>query len=142
MKLKITVKTLGKKRAQIEDEPLELNEGLDENSVLTDLITAVVKQQVMSFNEKRDDGNLLKYLSKEEIKTGEKIGKIGFGEIYNKEKADEQKAVDDALLGFTDGLYFVFINEKKIETLDTPINIKANDKLMFIRLIALTGGYF
>lgn len=69
-------------------------------------------------------------------------GKMGFGQVYNTETVDVEKAVQDALQAFEDGLYFVFVDDKKIDKLDDNIDLKAHSKVFFLRLVALTGGYF
>ena len=50
-----------------------------------------------------------------------------------------QKALDNAFLSFEDGLYRVFLGENELTELDTPLDIKENDELTFIRLTMLTG---
>ena len=45
-----------------------------------------------------------------------------------------------AILGFIDGLYYVFLDEVQQENLDAPVYLKPDSKLMFLRLVALVGG--
>ena len=49
------------------------------------------------------------------------------------------KAVDNALQSFEDGLYRVFLNDDELERLDEEIDVKENDTLTFIRLTMLAG---
>lgn len=140
--INLSIKILGKKRPAIKNTAIEIENSLNENSILKDLITEVVKSQVNIFNQKREGENVLNYLSPNDIADSEKTGKIAFGEVYNKEKADLEKAIETAIQAFEDGLYFVFIDDKKLETLDTKINLTENSNVTFIRLTALTGGYF
>jgi hypothetical protein len=44
------------------------------------------------------------------------------------------------LQAFEDGLYFVFIDEVQQTNLDSEVFLKANSKVIFLRLTALVGG--
>ena len=140
--INLSVKILGKKRPAIKNTAIEIENPFNQNSILRDLITEVVKSQVNAFNKKREGENILNYLNPNEIADSEKTGKITFGEVYNKEKANLEEAIETAIQAFEDGLYFVFIDDKKIEALEAEINLTEDSEITFIRLTALTGGYF
>jgi len=141
MEIKISVKQLGKKRPVIEQKKIEI-EDLPPSPILQHLITSVVRQQVRAFNEKIEKKPMISFLLKEEINQKTKTGKVGFGNIYNDEKADEQAAIDNALLAFQDGIYCVFIDEEQIEKLDQSIVLKSESVLTFVRLTFLAGSYW
>ncbi len=138
MIINVTTKQLGKKRP-IGTETIEI-EDLKENSTLSHLIKNIVKQQVTEFNKKRETPKLLSFLSKQEIDKQTLVGKVSFRDIYNTEKADILKAIDNALLAFEDGLYCVFIDDNQIEKLDNLIHIKQNSSITFVRLTFLAGS--
>lgn len=48
--------------------------------------------------------------------------------------------VHAALEAFEDGLYFVFIDDRQIETLDERVTVGAGSRVRFLRLVALAGG--
>ena len=131
---------LGKKRPVLENLQIQLPDEFNGSATLSQLIEVIVRQQVANFNQKGD--NLLRYLDSSQMQAMKKSGKIGFGEVYNTKTADVEKAVQDALQAFEDGLYFVFIDDVKIEKLTDKVDLKPNAKILFLRLVALTGGYF
>lgn len=149
MQLTINVKQLGKKRPVVAEHVLTIDD-LPPNPTLDDLITHVVRQQVQAYNAKRQQrgGNQLKESQQEEnqllntliIREKSDSGKIGFGDIYNDKPADENTAIETALLAFTDGLYCVFIDEEQIEQLDSPITIDETHVVSFVRLTFLSGS--
>jgi len=138
--IEISVKMLGKKRPVLENLQIQLPDEFNGSATLSQLIEVIVRQQVANFNQKGD--NLLRYLDSSQMQAMKKSGKIGFGEVYNTKTADVEKAVQDALQAFEDGLYFVFIDDVKIEKLTDKVDLKPNAKILFLRLVALTGGYF
>ncbi len=138
MQLKVVIKQLGKKRP-IGTETIEIDD-FKKTPMLSDLITNVVKQQVQEFNEKREKSTILPFISKENIDTQTQVGKVGFGAIYNTDKADEREAVENALLAFKDGLFCVFIDEEEISELTQEITITEQSTLAFVRLTFLAGS--
>ncbi len=138
----ISIKMLGKKRPVLENVSIQLPDELSDSTTLSQLIELIVRQQVAHFNQNREGDNVLRYLDSSQIQAMKERGKIDFGSVYNTQKADVEKAVQDALQAFEDGLYFVFIDNEKIESVGEQIELKPNAKLLFLRLVALTGGYF
>lgn len=140
MQLTVNVKQLGKKRA-IGQSLIEIAD-LPQNATLQNLIINVVKQQVTAFNQRKKQPNLLPFLSKENIEQQSEKGKIDFNDSYNKQQADEQNAIDNALLSFKDGIYCVFIDDQQIESLNQNITINTNTVITFVRLTFLAGSYW
>lgn len=140
MQLTVNVKQLGKKRA-IGQSLIEIAD-LPQNATLQNLIINVVKQQVTAFNQRKKQPNLLPFLSKENIEQQSEKGKIDFNDSYNKQQADEQNAIDNALLSFKDGIYCVFIDDEQIESLNQNITINTNTVITFVRLTFLAGSYW
>ena len=135
--MQIQLKKLGKKKIKIIDISLEKHP-----KTLRELITECVKSEVRRFNDSREDTSLLPFLSAKEIGEQAQAGKITCGEKENRQLADLNKAIDTAMLAFTDGLFAVFINEEEIQDLDTPIHLTEQSTLTFIRLTFLTGTYW
>ena len=135
MILQINLKQLGS-RKKIAPVPFEYP---TKPETLRQLISETVTLCVNDYNERvRAGENAVKPLSDEDISGMAKVGKIAFGIVYGKEQ-DMQKALDNSFLSFEDGLYRVFLGENELTELDTPLDIKENDELTFIRLTMLTG---
>lgn len=140
MQLTIKSKQLGKKRA-IGQSIIEIAD-LPQNATLQNLITNVVKQQVSAFNQRKENPTILSILSKENIAKQSEKGKIGFNDSYNAQQANEQQAIDNALLAFEDGIYCVFVGEEQIENLNQNIEVTENTIVTFVRLTFLAGSYW
>ena len=106
------------------------------------MLVACVKDQVEAFNKKRLEVNVIGFLSPSEIQDQAESGKIGFGEINNKNLAQEQEAIDNVLLGFKDGLFVVFIDDEEITNLQTPLQLTSESVIAFIRMTFLVGAYW
>lgn len=139
MKITINIKQLGKKRPVIAKKTIEI-EDLPKNPELKNLITNVVKQQVTQFNAKIENPEIISFLMQSEIEDEAKKGKVGFNEIYNDKKANEEKAIANALLSFEDGIYCVFIDDEQIENLNDKIMINKHSIITFVRLTFLSGS--
>ena len=141
MKIIVKVKQAGRKHALIENREIEIDE-IGKSPSLSNFIKAIVKQQVEEFNAKPFEKNLLPFLSKDEISQKTSGGKVGFGSIYNEQKADLEKAQETALLAFEDGIFSVFAGDEEIQRLDEKIQIEDTTVFTFIRLTFLAGSYW
>ena len=136
MNVYINLKSAGKRRPALQQMPYILPEGI---ATLRQLITAIVKQEVETYNSRGLENMLIPFLPEEEIAAQATTGKVGFGRLYSDKKADAIKAVATALQGFEDGLYRVLIGDEEIIAMDSPIALKEGDALTFIRLTFLAG---
>lgn len=136
MKIFVNVKQLGKRRNAVEDKEVLLD---PVPGTVAELIVAIVIRQVEEYNERLEQNDLLKYLTDEEIKDRATTGKVSFEFNYNGLPADTEKAVRNALQSFEDGIFRVFLNEEELESSDQIIDLKEEDKLIFIRLTMLAG---
>ena len=135
MILQINLKQLGS-RKKIAPVPFEYP---TKPETLRQLINETVTLCVNDYNKRVKAGeNAVKPLTDEEITGMAGVGKIAFGIVYGKEQ-ELQKALDNAILSFKDGLYRVFLNDNELTELDELLDIKENDQLTFIRLTMLTG---
>jgi ssRNA-specific RNase YbeY (16S rRNA maturation enzyme) len=105
-----------------------------------------VRSEVKRYNDKRHDQDsdtkILSFLSPTDISGQLQTGKVDFAAITNMTMANQQKAIDDALLAFKDGLFLVFVNDEEIRTLDAALLLSEDSEIAFIRMTFLTGTYW
>jgi hypothetical protein len=102
------------------------------------LIEQIVRRNVNDYNNKAVDAPLFKYLGAGGIENGAKTGKIGFNDRKNEQEQDADKAVENALTSYSDGIFKLFINDAEIGFNET-VNLKHGDEITFIRLTMLAG---
>jgi len=84
---------------------------------------------------------LVHTLTRRQIDLGAEAGQVvSGGREEGENTADPDGAVEVALLGFTDGLFFVFVDGEQRESLDEIIPIGQDTRLTFLRVVALAGG--
>lgn len=137
MELTLQLKRLGKKK--VKEVPFTLETSPNN---LEDLLIACVKNQVDAFNKKRTEVNVVGFLSPAEIQEQAQSGKVEFGDITNKDLANQQKATDNVLLAFKDGLFAVFVNDDEVTDLKAPLELTSNSVIAFIRMTFLVGTYW
>ena len=136
MKIFVNVKSLGKKKKVFAPIPYEI---ADHVETLRELLTELVRIEVKKYNEKGVEVQNILFLSEEEIRQQAEAGKVGFGRIYSEKRADSEKAVQNALQCFEDGMVRAFQNEDELEELDEKIQIHEGDTFTLIRLTFLAG---
>lgn len=130
------MKKLGKqKKEALKPVPFLLEEKPD---LVKDLITGFVRLGVREYNEKKDEGQILPWLTKEEISDQASAGKISFG-LRGGADADEDAAVENAVQCFKDGIYRIFAGEEELTGLDQKIPWTGETVFTFIRLTMLAG---
>jgi len=148
--LAIQVKQIGRKKPMITKE-LEIDSlATDSEIKLKDLIKEIVKIEVNEFQNRLKDqkinennkDNIFNYLSPEEIEDKAEKGKVAIDYIENKNDVNLDEAIDTAILAFEDGIYFVFIDNEKIENIGDLVKMKDDSNIMFLRLTMLAGGIF
>ena len=134
--IQVRMKKLGKQRANsLAPVPFVLE---SRPQTTRDLITALTALGVKDYNARKDEGQLLPYLTREEIAGQAERGKIAFG-LRNGEDADESAAIQNAIQCFEDGIYRIFAGETELTALNDEIP-QANDIVFtFIRLTMLSG---
>lgn len=137
MELTLQLKRLGKKK--VKQVPFTLQE-TPKN--LEELLIGCVKNQVEAFNKKRLEVNVIGFLSPAKIQEQAQSGKVDFGEINNKDLANLEKAIDNVLLAFKDGLFVVFVDDDEITDLKTPLELTSDSMIAFIRMTFLVGTYW
>lgn len=137
MILKINLKQIGERRQKIAPVDFEYH---PVPKTVRELIVQTVISCVNSYNERARTGeNHTKALSERQVADMAGIGKIAFGINYGGKEQPLDKAIDNALQSFEDGIYRIFLNDSELEELDAEIDVSENDSLTFIRLTMLAG---
>ena len=131
-----TMKKMGKqKKESLVPAPFVLEKRPD---TVRELLTELVRLGVREYNGRRDEGQILPYLTKETIKDQASSGKIAFG-VRGGNDAIEEDAVANAVQSFEDGIYRVFAGEEELTELDGTIQWTDGLVFTFIRLTMLSG---
>lgn len=144
MEIKVTVKQLGRKHPVLSEQKIEIAYE-DFNITLEDLLKLIVQQQVEAFNAKSfelEDEDYAKIPQDNYLNILTDTGKVGFGSIYNLKKADVDKAQENAIQAFEDGMFAVFYNDEQLEDLSQAIDLNLSHSFTFIRLTFLAGSYW
>ncbi|MCI9385753.1 MAG: hypothetical protein K1W36_17835 [Lachnospiraceae bacterium] len=132
----VKMKKLGKQnRVDIAPAMFELDE---KPQTVRELLVNLTRLGVRQYNERKDEGQLLAYLTKEEIAAQASRGKISSG-LRGGADAVEDKAVENTLQCFEDGIYRVFAGEEELTALSDAIPWKDDIVFTFIRLTMLSG---
>jgi hypothetical protein len=110
--------------------------------LLRHLIEYIVREEVRAFRIRQQERRLIHVLSPQQILDASREGKITMGGEQGqiRDEIDEDAAVQVALQGFVDGIYFVFLDGQQQHDLDAPVQLHSSSTLLFIRLVPLVGG--
>ena len=134
---------IGKKQPLFPKQQLNLPHDWQQNETvitLGQLIQLIVQEQVDAFEQRQQDQQLFRVLTTTQIEAGKMNGRIDPAAKKYRQSITVESAITIALQAFEDGLYYVFIDGKQIETIDEPITLSTTSTLKFIRLVALAGG--
>ncbi len=132
----VRMKKLGKQKSgDLEPVPFLLEE---RPKTIRELLTGLTELLVRAYNERKDEGQMLSYLTKEEIADQAARGKISFG-LRGGADADSKEAVDHTIQCFEDGIYRVFAGEEELTGLTDPIPLTDDPVFTFVRLTMLSG---
>ncbi len=135
MNIKIRIKQIGSRRDKIGVVPFMIENRPD---TVAALITECVKTLV-ALQKGRINKSELKPFSEAELEAMSEVGKIAFGELFNKKEADPDEAVGNALKAYEDGLFRIFIDEAEAGSLNDSIEIRDDSIVTFIKLTMLAG---
>ena len=135
MTIYLKVKALAKRRPLIDRTPFVIDK---EISTSNDLVEYIVRRNVDDYNNKAVDAPIFHYLSSEEIDNGAKLGKIDFNDRKNEKQENADKAVENALSSFSDGIFRLYINDTEAG-FNSPIELSEGGEITFIRLTMLAG---
>jgi hypothetical protein len=136
MQIYIKVKQLGKRKAILERECVEI-EDLPQPCTLKDLIAGLVRQQVAAYCQKAIEKPILPFLTSEQIQEKAIVGKVGFDTRYHDKQPVLKDALENAFIAFQDGIYVVFADEQPLPTLETILHITPETTFLFLRLSLL-----
>ena len=142
--IQIEAKVMGQKKPIIDNWAFSLPPQAIESKndiTLHDIIAWVVRAEVDAFHQRQHKRRFARILTRQEIEDGVRKGKIDSGDQEHEEQqVDAQAAVTTALEAFEDGLYYVFVNEVQIQSLEEVLDLHADSKMTFLRLVPLAGG--
>ena len=134
--IQVRMKKLGKQRSQdLQPVPFELAQ---KPETVRDLLTSLTALSVRDYNARKDEGQVLRFLTREEIADQAERGKISLG-LRGGEDAVEEKAVENTLQCFEDGIFRVFAGEDELTALEETIPWTDDMVFTFIRLTMLSG---
>lgn len=136
MEAKINVKSVSGKKNKI--TTINISYTKDEISV-RELIEETVKYCVEKYNERVENGEVLKALLPQEIEDMATQGKIAFETIYNDKTADVKTATYNAISSFEDGIVAIFADKLRLEKLEETIKLSEIESITFIKLVMLAG---
>lgn len=136
MKTYIQIKQLGKRKYSIDKMPVDFPVP---PANVKQLIEAIVSWQVNEYNERLQQSEVLKYLTLRETEDKAATGKVGFEVNYNGKPVTESEAIDNALQSYEDGIFRIFLDDVEAGDLSSPIELKEESTLTFIRLAMLSG---
>ena len=136
MKVYINVKQIGKRKNKINKKEYEISDNIKN---VKELLTEFVTINVNKFNEGLTEDDIVPYLTDERINDLSEAGKISFGMNYNGQKQELDKAVENALQSYEDGIYRIFVNDEELGDLGSETELKENDEVTFVRLVMLAG---
>lgn len=136
MQIYINMKTVGSRKSPLAKTLYEIPDSV---STVGELLKSLVEIEVERYNQKNADGMLVNFLTMTQIEEQAMSGKVGFGRVYSDKKQDLEKAVENALQCYQDGLVRVFRNEQELERLEETVHFESGDEITLIRLTFLSG---
>ena len=130
----------GRRAASTAEHPvdIELPSGPVE---LRQLISAIVRAEIVAFLERSEHNAFVRVLTEESLAQGLQGGAVRTGGRDGDPPApDVDECVSAALLAFEDGLYHVYVDDEPAEQLDGVVDLRQDSRLLFVRLVALSGG--
>lgn len=104
------------------------------------LIEAVVRTEVAAFSTRSADDTLLRLLTDTALAAGRSTGTIRSGGREATTTPDVDEAVRTAIQAHRDGLVQVIVDQRPVDDLDAEIDLRDGAHVLFVRLVALTGG--
>lgn len=132
----VEARVVGKPQ-ELEDRVVAVPAG---TSTLRELIATLVRDELASFSQRQREKSLLRVLTPADLVRGHDSGKFAAEPQAAQEAPAFDTAYDRALEAFTDGLYFVFVDDEQLESLDAPVTVRESSRMRLVRLVALAGG--
>ena len=132
----VRMKKLGKQRSRdLQTVPFVLEKRPD---TVRELLAGLTELGVRAYNARKDEGQVLAFLTKEEIDGQAARGKVSFG-LRGGKDAMEEDAVENTFRCFEDGIYRVFAGEDELTALTDAIPWTKDLVFTFVRLTMLAG---
>ena len=142
MALLVSTRVLGKRKPLLNDfsvpPPATVPRGDDLR--LRDVIEHVVRHELREFKRRQRARRFDRVLSDAQIAEATTRGKVDPASKGSKQKVDVDAAVGNAFQAFEDGLYLVIIDEVERRSLDEPVRLAEDSRLVFVRLTFLAGA--
>ncbi len=103
-----------------------------------ELLLGLTELGVRDYNARKDEGQLLPFLTREQITDQAARGKISFG-VHGGGEANLQDALENTVQCFEDGIYRVFAGDVELTELEGGIPWKEDLVFTLIRLTMLSG---
>jgi len=110
-----------------------------EDIPLREVISAIVREETVAFNERQAARTLARALSLDDINRAAQSGRVDMGGRAATQ-ADPEESVRVALQAFEDGMYLVFVDGEQAADLDAVVRVRPDTRLRFVRLVMLAGG--
>ena len=134
--MKVNVKHIGKLRNSIEEMDMMLEKT---PNTVAELIEETVKFCVNQYNERHENKEVLKVLSKQDIEDLAIGGKVTFGIHYGEGIPKLSQAIENAKQSFQDGIVVIFIDGIEKQNLDDTIDMGDNTSVTFVQMTMLSG---
>ena len=149
MKIRINVKGASRKKAAIVQMTCDYP---DRQMTVEEFLEETVRQNVRDYNARKDAAEILRLFSneggknrplneqfEEHIQNSAASGKVAYGDPMDGRKADEEKAVENALQCFDDGMVALFADGVRYTEREEKMALKELSEVTFIRLTFLAG---
>ena len=149
MQIRINVKGEKRKKAAIVQTTCDYP---DRQMTVEEFLEETVRQNVRDYNARKDAAEILRLFSNEDgknrplneqfeehIQNSAASGKVAYGDPMDGRKADEEKAVENALQCFDDGMVALFADGVRYTEREEKIALKELSEVTFIRLTFLAG---
>lgn len=103
-----------------------------------ELLLGLTEIGVKDYNARKDEGQLLPFLTKNEITDQAARGKIAFG-VHGGGEASLEDALENTIQCFEDGIYRVFAGDTELTELEGRIFWEEDLVFTLIRLTMLSG---
>jgi hypothetical protein len=107
---------------------------------LRQLLEVLVSHELAAYERRRTSSRTLRVLTPSDLARGAETGRFGREARGVPAAPPLDEAVARAIEAFTDGLYFVFLDDVQLEDLDAFLGIESHSRLRLVRLVALAGG--
>ena len=134
--IKVRMRKLGKKNQGAVESVEFLLESRPET--VKELVEGLVCLGVRQYNERKDTGQIVPWLTSKTIQEQAVTGKISFG-LRGGNDADADQAVENAVQCFEDGIYRIFADDEELTELGQPLPWHDGLVFTFVRLTMLTG---